>query len=87
MNYTITLSPAQNAALSYTAVSEAEWIENCVYERCRLAIDEIVKIALEKSLETSTTLPTTKDEIVMMAFEKGWVETARSSQNKIDPLS
>ena len=41
-SYTITLSDAQNKALSYLAVDQQEWIENAVFERCRIAIEEIV---------------------------------------------
>ena len=34
-----------------------------------------IQIALHKSLETGTQLPTTRDEIVVMAYDKGWIKT------------
>ena len=73
MKYEITLTEAQDAALSFVAASQSEWIDNFVYERCRIAIDDILKIALDKAIESNTQLPTSKDEIVLLAFENGWV--------------
>jgi superoxide dismutase len=40
--YTITLSAAEDKALGFVAVSQNEWIQNAVKERCRLAIEEII---------------------------------------------
>ncbi len=50
MNYTVTLSDAEDKALSYVAYSQQDWIDNAVHERCRIAIDDIVKICVEKCL-------------------------------------
>lgn len=88
MEYNINLSEAEDSALSYVALDQNEWIQNVVHERCRIAIDEIIRIALQKSIDTSTPLPTTKDEIVMMAFKKGWVKTVEqqnieAEQNRV----
>lgn len=73
MKYSVELSQAQDKALSFAVNDQLDWIENAVYERCRGAVDQIISIALEKSIETETPLPTSKDEIVLLAFEKGWV--------------
>ena len=75
-DYTITLSEAEDKALSYVAYSQQEWIDNAVHERCRIAIDEIVKICVEKCLETGTPIPGSKDEMVSLAFAQGWVIAA-----------
>lgn len=75
--YNITLTEAEDAALAYAAVSQQDWIDNVVHERCRLAIDEIVKICVEKCLEENVQVPGSKDEIVALAFEKRWVLKAR----------
>ena len=80
MNYTITLSAAEDKALSYAAVSQQDWIDNAVHERCRLAIDEIVQITVAKCLETGTQIPASKDAMVDLAFEQGWVKTAAQRQ-------
>jgi len=74
--YTTTLTEAENKALSYTALAQQEWIDNAVHERCRVAIDEIVNITVQKCLETNTAIPGTKDAMVDLAFAQGWVKTS-----------
>ena len=76
MNYTTTLSVAEDKALSYAAFSQQDWIDNAVHERCRIAIDEIVGITVQKCLDTGTQVPSSKDDMVTLAFEQGWVKTA-----------
>lgn len=80
MNYTLTLSASEDAALSYAALSQEIWIQNAVHERCRIAIDEIVHITVQKCLETGTQIPGSKDEMVTLAFAQGWVKTAAQRQ-------
>lgn len=76
MNYVITLTSAEDAALSYIAMSQQDWMDNAVHERCRIAIEEIVAITVQKCLETNTQIPGSKDEMVELAFAQGWVKTA-----------
>jgi hypothetical protein len=83
-NYTITLSAAEDAALSYVAVSQNDWIQNAVHERCRIAIEEIVALTVQKCLETNTAIPGTKDAMVDLAFEQGWVKTAAQRQAEFE---
>lgn len=73
--YTVTLSEAQDKALSYAALSQQDWIDNAVHVRCNIAVDEIVKVCVEKCLETNTQIPGSKDAMVLLAFEQGWVLT------------
>ena len=80
MNYTITLSVAEDKALSYAAFSQQDWIDNAVHERCRIAIDEIVQVTVSKCLETGTQIPGSKDEMVDLAFAQGWVKSAADRQ-------
>lgn len=79
-NYTIELSSAEDKALSYAALSQDEWIQNAVHERCRIAIEEIVALTVQKCLETNTAIPGSKDAMVDLAFEQGWVKTAAQRQ-------
>ena len=72
--YTVTLTDAENAALAYETASQQDWIDNAVHNRCRIAIDDIVKIALEKCFEQSVQMPATKEETVALAYERGWVK-------------
>jgi hypothetical protein len=80
MNYTVTLTPAEDAALSYVAMSQQDWIDNAVNVRCNIAIEEIVQITVAKCLETNTQIPGSKDEMVALAFAQGWVKTAAQRQ-------
>jgi hypothetical protein len=74
-SYTINLTVAEDAALSYVSLSQQDWIDNAVHERCRIAIEEIVAITVQKCLDTNTPIPGSKDEMVTLAFEQGWVKT------------
>ena len=74
--YTITLTEAEDKALSHAAQSQDNWIQNAVHERCRVAIEEIVTLTVQKCLDTNTAIPGSKDAMVELAFTKGWVKTA-----------
>lgn len=78
MDYTVTLTQAENLALSHAAVSQHDWINNAVHERCRIAIEEIVQIAVQKCLDGGVQVPSTKDAIVELAFDRGWVKPLAS---------
>jgi len=88
MEYTIDLTTAQNLALGYEAANQQEWIDNVVHNRCRIATEEIVKICVDQCLALSIQIPPTKDEIVILAFEEGWVKSAaqRNEETKTAPL-
>ncbi len=83
-NYTITLTEAENKALSYVALSQDDWIQNAIHERCRIAIEEIVALTVQKCLETNTAIPGSKDAMVDLAFDQGWVKTAVQRQAEVE---
>ena len=74
--YTVNYSNAENLAMTYIAADVDEWIQNAAHERARVAVEEIVKICVEKCLETNTQIPGSKEEMVELAFEQGWVISA-----------
>ena len=78
--YTINLSAAEDAALSVAALSQDDWIQNAVHERCRIAIDEIVQVCVAKCLETGMQIPGSKEDMVTLALAQGWVKTAAQRQ-------
>ena len=80
MNYTITLSVAEDKALSYAAFSQQDWIDNAVHERCRIAINEIVGIFVQYCLDNNMAMPTSREEMVEAAFDMGIVKTAADCQ-------
>ena len=81
-NYQVTLSEAEDKALSFVAYSQDNWIQNAVHERCRLAIEDIVKICVEKCLENNVQIPSSKDEMVLLSFSNGWVKTAKETTDE-----
>jgi len=78
--YSVTLSAAEDAALSVVALSQNDWIQNAVHSRCISAIDEIVAFTVQKCLETNTQIPGSKDAMVELALTNGWVKTAAQRQ-------
>lgn len=77
--YIVTLSEAENKALGSVTLSQQEWIDNVVHERCRIAIDEIVNAEIQQKLETGASITGSKEDIVMAAT----VESASQKQERI----
>ena len=77
--YTISLTDAEDKALSVVAVSQQEWIDNAVHERCRIAIDEIVAAEVERITSAGGTLSGSKEDIVLAAP----VETAEERSERL----
>jgi hypothetical protein len=80
MNYTITLTTAQDQALSYVAASQQDWIDNAVTNRARIAIDEIVALTVQKCLDTGTQVPSSKDAYGHTGFRTGLGKNCRPAQ-------
>ena len=74
--YTVEYTETENKAMEYAAADVNDWIQNAAHERARIAIDEIVQLAVQKFLESGQSIPGSKDEIVAAAFTNGWVKTA-----------
>lgn len=80
MKYTITLTESQQKALEYVAYDPKEWIENAVYNRCRIAIEEIVLEEVERITSQGGELSGTKEDIVLAAP----IKSARERQEEFD---
>jgi hypothetical protein len=74
--YTVTLTTAEDLALSHVAANQQAWIDNVVKERARVAINDIVTLAVAKYLDQEISIPATREEIVQDAFDRGWVTAA-----------
>ncbi len=72
--YTITLSDAENKALGFVAVSQQDWIDNVVHERCRIAVEQIVAAEVQRLLAAGQPITGTKDDIVNAAPIKSAAE-------------
>ncbi len=82
--YVIELTDAEDKALGYVAKSQLEWITNAVKVRCINAIDEIVKIELEKYFAEGKPIPATKEEIVLNADIESAYDADIRLQNEIN---
>ncbi len=80
VTYTITLSDAENKALGVVALSQQDWIDNAVHERCRIAIDEIVNAEVQRKLATGESISGSKEDIVNAAD----VESAAERQARLE---
>ena len=67
MDYTITLTDAEQKAMEYIAVDVYDWIENAVKNRARIAIDDIVKEEVERITSNGGQISGTKEDIVIAA--------------------
>jgi len=72
--YTVTLSEAENKALGIVALSQDEWIQNAVHNRCNIAIEEIVASEVERITGIGGTISGTKEDIVNAAPIKSAAE-------------
>lgn len=81
--YTITLSEAEDKALSVVALSQQDWIDNAVHNRCRIAIEEIVAAEVERITSEGGTLSGTKEDIVLAAS----IKTAAERQAEQEQLN
>jgi len=78
--YTITLSDAEDKALGVVAVSQNDWIQNAVHDRCRIAIEEIVASEVQLKLAAGESITGSKDDIVLAAQ----IESAAERQARMD---
>lgn len=69
MKYTISLTEAENKALSYIAVDPQEWIQNAASERARIAMEEIFQMEVKKMIEDPNVneIPADKEMVVLLA--------------------
>ena len=74
VQYTITLSDAEDKALAYVAASQQDWIDNAVHGRCRIAIEEIVNAEVQRKLAANETISGSKEDIVLAAPIKSAAE-------------
>tara|TARA_B100001939_G_C16814118_1_gene561287 strand:+ start:615 stop:872 length:258 start_codon:yes stop_codon:yes gene_type:complete len=78
--YTITLTDAEDKALSVVAASPQAWIDNAIKNRCRQSKEEIVASEIKRIRASGGTVSGTDDEIVMAAT----VETAAERNARLE---
>ena len=84
MDYTITLTDTEDKALSYASLSQQDWIDNAVHNRCRIAIQEIIDIYTKRALDEGVQIPATRELIVADAFTRSWVKTTQQRNDEAE---
>jgi hypothetical protein len=77
--YTIELTEGEELAMQYIALSANAWIQHAVHDRARAAMDEIVKEVVPKFLDNNITVPATKEEIIVTAYNNGYIKPAANT--------
>jgi hypothetical protein len=85
MEYTITLTDAEEKALSYVAYDPQEWIQNAASERARIAIEEIFQLEVSRMLAdpTITEIPADREAVVLAANIQSAKERQDSFTNEM----
>ena len=78
--YTITLTDAEDKALSVVAIDTQDWIENFTKVRCQQSIDEIANAEIQRKMAAGETISGTKEDLVLAAD----IETAAERQTRIE---
>lgn len=76
IEFKVTLSDAEVKALAYVAYSPQDWIDNAVHERCRIAMEEIFQMEVQRMLAdpTITEIPADREAVVLAADVKSAAE-------------
>ncbi len=87
MDYTITLTEAENKAMQYIAADVQDWIDNAATNRARIAIDEICDLYVKHKLDNNQPITATnKPDIVLAAYEEGLIKTAAQRSEEASTL-
>lgn len=89
MDYTISLTEAEQRAMEYVALDVDDWITNAAINRARIAIDEICDIYVKHKLNNNLPITVTnKPDMVLAAYDEGLVKTvAERNQEAFDSAS
>jgi len=84
--FIVQLSDAETKALEYVAFNAQEWIENVVRERCRVAMEEIFQLEVQRMLKDPliSEIPADRDAVVLMANVKSGRERQEVFQQAIE---
>ena len=79
MDFTITLSDAENKALEWCADNSADWIQNAATNRARVATEDIAKIYMDYKMDRGEAITaTSKAEMVIAAYNEGVIQSAET---------
>lgn len=74
--FEIELSAAEVKAMSAVTVDLKGYIQNAASVRANASLNEIVQIVVSNCLDAGLSIPSTKEEMIELAFSQEWVKTA-----------
>ena len=80
----IEITETEFKAMQYIAFSVQDWVDNVITNRARIAIEEIVQLTVQQCLSNNIQIPGTKDGMVELAFEQGWIKSAADRQAELE---
>jgi hypothetical protein len=81
--YTIELTESEELAMQYIALSANAWIQHAIHERARIATEQIVQDVLPKFFENNVQIPASKAEIVIEAYDRGYIKSAAQTNAEL----
>jgi len=74
--FTVELTDAELKALAFVAFDPQDWIDNAVHERCRIAMEEIFNMEVQRMLQdpSITEIPADREAVVLAANIKSAAE-------------
>lgn len=67
--FTVELTDAELKALEFVAFDPQDWINNAVHERCRIAMEEIFTMEVQRMVQdpSITEIPADREAVVLAA--------------------
>lgn len=67
--FTVELTDAELKALAFVALDPQDWIDNAVHERCRIAMEEIFTMEVQRMVQdpSITEIPADREVVVLAA--------------------
>ena len=79
--FTVELTDAELKALAFVALDPQDWIDNAVHERCRVAMEEIFTMEVQRMVQdpSITEIPADREVVVLAANIKSAAERQAES--------
>jgi len=82
---TVTLTDTQTKCLEYAAYSVQDWCDNAIYNRARIAQEEIIAALVTHCNNNEVSIATGVDAQITQAYSLGVVDTAKNiADSRVD---
>lgn len=83
MEYTIIITEEEQLSLENIMYDVEDWTLNVVKERARLAGNDIVNLTVQKCLDEGIQIPSTRLDIIKLAYEQNWIINAKNATDAV----